>query len=50
MYTHDKVVEKKIREADERERYQWRSARRFLVIIWVILITVLMIYLPGTIR
>lgn len=44
MHTRDK----KIREADEKERYQWRSTRRLLFILWVIIITVLMIYLPGT--
>lgn len=50
MHTHDEDVAKKIREADERERYQWRHVRRLLVAVWVILIIVLMIYLPGTSR
>ncbi|HCM1919021.1 TPA: hypothetical protein N3A33_005084 [Salmonella enterica subsp. salamae serovar 28:r:e,n,z15] len=46
MHTHDE----KIREADERERYQWRHVCRFWIAVWVILITILMIYLPGTTR
>lgn len=50
MHTHDEEVAKKIREADERERYQWRLVRRFWIAVWVILIIVLMIYLPETTR
>ncbi|EGU3705121.1 hypothetical protein H0P95_004361 [Salmonella enterica] len=50
MYSHDEEVAKKIREADERERYQWHHFRRFRTAVWVILITILMIYLPGTTR
>ncbi len=47
MHTHDEDVAKKIREADERERYQWRHLRHFWIVVWVVLIAVLIIYLPG---
>uniref|UniRef100_UPI003A921471 hypothetical protein n=1 Tax=Salmonella enterica TaxID=28901 RepID=UPI003A921471 len=48
MNNWDEDTVKKICEADERERYQWRHIRRFLAVIWIILVVFIIIYLPET--
>lgn len=48
MDTHDEEVEKKIREADEKERNQWRHIRRFGFVVWVVVVGLLIIYLPRS--
>ncbi|HAF1615711.1 hypothetical protein LEC33_23330 [Salmonella enterica] len=48
MDTHDEEVEKKIREADEKERNQWRHIRRFGFAVWVVVVGLLIIYLQRS--
>ncbi|EDS5484021.1 hypothetical protein HY28_004590 [Salmonella enterica subsp. enterica] len=49
MDTHDEEVEKKIREADEKERNQWRHIRRFWFAVWVVVVGLLIIYLQRSV-